>query len=89
MAVFLSAPITKSCWRIHVMEDHGGASNRILGWAPSVPVLFTQVMIIFLRLLHKLIFTECACSGTEEDCPIGECQCEGQLRVKQDCTEAR
>merc|ERR1719232_265278 len=33
--------------------------------------------------------TECACTGPEEDCPIGECECEGQLRVKQDCTEAR
>ena len=32
---------------------------------------------------------ECACTGTEEECPIGECECEGQLRVKQDCTEAR
>ena len=34
-------------------------------------------------------YSECACSGTAEDCPIGDCDCEGQLRVNQDCTEAR
>ena len=33
--------------------------------------------------------SECACAGTAEDCPIGDCECEGQLRVNQDCTEAR
>merc|ERR1712142_195055 len=33
--------------------------------------------------------TECECKGTEEECPIGECECSGQLRVSQDCKTAK
>merc|ERR1712062_495137 len=33
--------------------------------------------------------TNCGCSGSDADCPIGECQCQGQLRVNNDCTYAR
>merc|ERR1719154_503195 len=33
--------------------------------------------------------TECECNGNEEECPIGDCQCEGQLRVSQDCKKAK
>merc|ERR1711892_1331930 len=33
--------------------------------------------------------TECACTGGEELCPIGECECDGQLRVAHDCHDAR
>ena len=43
MVVFQSAPRTKSSWRILAMEDPGGALNRILEQAPSVPALLTQV----------------------------------------------
>ena len=45
MVVFWSAPRMKSFWQIPVMEDHGNASNRILGLEPSVPELLTQVRI--------------------------------------------
>ena len=34
--------------------------------------------------------TECPCEGeTIADCPIGECECENQLRVNHDCSKAR
>jgi len=33
--------------------------------------------------------TECGCSGTDEECPIGDCECDGQLRVNNDCTHAK
>jgi len=33
--------------------------------------------------------TECGCSGTDADCPIGECECEGQVRINNDCTYAK
>jgi len=33
--------------------------------------------------------TECPCIGGEEACPIGECECQGQLRVAHDCHDAR
>lgn len=33
--------------------------------------------------------TECGCSGTDADCPIGNCDCDGQLRVNNDCTYAK
>jgi len=33
--------------------------------------------------------TECACVGGEEECPIGECECQGQLRIAHDCHDAR
>merc|ERR1712212_211607 len=33
--------------------------------------------------------TNCGCSGTDAECPMGDCQCEGQLRVNNDCTYAR
>ena len=32
--------------------------------------------------------TECACEGTEEQCPLAECECEGQISVNHDCTKA-
>ena len=32
-------------------------------------------------------YTECPCTGS--DCPsVYDCECEGQLRINQDCTEA-
>ena len=34
-------------------------------------------------------FPECGCSGTDEECPIGGCECDGQLRVNSDCTTVR
>jgi len=33
--------------------------------------------------------TECGCSGSDDECPIGECDCDGQLRVNNDCTYAK
>merc|ERR1712212_2025 len=34
--------------------------------------------------------TECPCEGDSiADCPIGECECEDQLRVNHDCSKAR
>jgi len=34
--------------------------------------------------------TECACEGSgPEECPIGDCECAGQLRVNDDCSEAK
>ena len=32
--------------------------------------------------------SECACEDPN-DCPIGECECDGQLRVSQDCKTAQ
>ena len=39
----------------------------------------------------KLLTSECACTSNEPevDCPIGECQCDGQLRINHDCTEGK
>ena len=34
--------------------------------------------------------TECPCEGESmADCPIGDCECENQLRVNHDCSVAR
>merc|ERR1719309_381698 len=33
--------------------------------------------------------TECECKGDAEACPIGECDCDGQLRVSHDCKTAK
>merc|ERR1719228_508998 len=33
--------------------------------------------------------TECGCSEGPETCPIGECECDGQLRVAYDCKTAK
>jgi len=33
--------------------------------------------------------TVCGCQGEDEDCPIGDCECDGQLRVSNDCKEAK
>ena len=33
--------------------------------------------------------TNCGCSGSDAECPMGECECQGQLRVNNDCTYAR
>ena len=38
-------------------------------------------------LYHFLL--ECGCSGTDADCPIGDCECEGQVRINNDCTYAK
>ena len=52
----------------------------------------------FLRFIKKLFFNHCTlsfiagCYCTDNDpitCPIGRCECEGQIRVNHDCTEAR
>merc|ERR1712037_572479 len=33
---------------------------------------------------------ECPCEGeSDADCPIGDCECENQLRVNHDCSVAR
>ena len=32
---------------------------------------------------------ECGCSGTDAECPIGDCECEGQVRINNDCTYAK
>ena len=33
--------------------------------------------------------TECSCSGTDEECPLADCECEGQISVNNDCTLVR
>ena len=33
--------------------------------------------------------TECGCDDGPEACPIGECECDGQLRVAHDCKTAK
>ena len=35
------------------------------------------------------IIAECACEGGPDECPIGDCDCDGQLRVSHDCKTAR
>ena len=33
--------------------------------------------------------TECSCSGSDEECPMAPCECDGQISVNNDCTVAR
>ena len=42
-----------------------------------------------LETKSQVVCPECICTGGPEDCPIGECECDGQLRVNHDCTYAR
>ena len=59
-----------------------------------VPELFTlvklEIMIVHILDIGHLTL-ECACTSSdpEVDCPIGECQCDGQLRINHDCTEGK
>ena len=32
---------------------------------------------------------ECGCKGTDEECPLAACECDGQLSVNNDYTTAR
>ena len=43
-----------------------------------------------LHFLDVVFIEGCYCTDNDPDtCPIGECECEGQVRVNHDCTEAR
>ena len=45
-------------------------------------------LICFLLLMNTHL-KECGCDEGPEMCPIGECECDGQLRVSHDCKEAK
>ena len=40
-------------------------------------------------MMQSKPFLECGCTGGEAECPIGECECQGQLRVAHNCHDAR
>ena len=51
-------------------------------------------MFLITTLLESFVLensTQCAgaMQGEDEDCPIGDCECDGQLRVSNDCKEAK
>ena len=64
------------------------------GWA-IVPLLNTpmpkQLSVKSVSIISSLFLaiSECPCVGGEEQCPIGSCECQGQLRVAHDCHDAR
>ena len=37
---------------------------------------------------YSYYFLECACNDPD-NCPIGDCECAGQLRINHDCHEAK
>ena len=37
--------------------------------------------------IHNCV--ECACEGGPDECPIGDCECDAQLRVSHDCKTAK
>ena len=55
----------------------------------SCPGKFNTGNIQYCRCLSNLFTIECECNGDAETCPIGDCECDGQLRVSEDCKTAK
>ena len=54
-----------------------------------------KLEIIYLKLYKYIIYEskqsfvlECACNDPD-NCPIGDCECAGQVRINHDCTLAK
>ena len=55
-------------------------SRLLWSWKPLN--LFTDEHLVYLAV------AECACNDPN-NCPIGECECDGQLRINHDCTQGK
>ena len=49
----------------------------------------TGKFLVSYSIVILLFIAECECKGDSTECPIGECQCDGQLRVSHDCKTAK
>ena len=72
------------------MEGPGNVWRRIPMWVPFVLENSTQVKthVCFIVMTKDSFILECACNDPG-NCPIGACECDGQLRINEDCTLAK
>ena len=66
----------------------GDVSGRDLTTAQENSTL-VDIKELWIVLKNRKIIAECACEGGPDECPIGDCDCDGQLRVSHDCKTAR
>ena len=72
------------------MESPGSVWRRIPISAQSARGSSTQV----IKKIHTIdeskqnFVLECACNDPD-NCPIGDCECDGQVRINHDCTLAK
>ena len=51
---------------------------------------YSLIIACTLQSLNVIFIAGCYCTDNDPiSCPIGRCECEGQIRVNHDCTEAR
>ena len=55
----------------------------------NLPWGYEYRFIVFILICDPYILLECGCNESPDACPIGDCECDGQLRVSQDCKTAR
>ena len=73
------------------MDPRNGGSWKCIDASEIAicPGKFNTGMASNPRVVLKIYVAECACNGDAETCPIGDCECEGQLRVSEDCKTAK
>lgn len=65
--------------------------NKRMGNSSSVQEHGTLVIIIDIYHFRYpfCLCSVCGCAGSDEECPLAECECEGQLSINNDCTKGR
>ena len=78
-------------WTLVADPRNGGSWHCTNISTPICPGKFNTGGCWILIFPNTSFFlSECACNDPDPaNCPIGDCECEGQLRVSQDCKTAQ
>ena len=80
-------------WRLVADPRNGGQWYCTNITTPICPGKFNTggwwvVLLVVVVTTEVFFLSECACTDGN-NCPIGECECDGQLRVSWDCKTAQ
>ena len=83
--------ITCDVGNMLLVDPRNGGDWRCIREGPNYcPGKFNTGMVIPASASSYIKFSvECACEGGPDECPIGDCECDAQLRVSHDCKTAK
>ena len=83
--------ITCDVGNMLLVDPRNGGDWRCIREGPNYcPGKFNTGMVIPVSASSHIKFSvECACEGGPDQCPIGDCECDAQLRVSHDCKTAK